>query len=781
MKIFMPLLRRNVRVFITLICFVCLPHIAFAIEPIATIGQPVPQQHAYFDNGTIVRVVPTHIQIVDVNTDDVVDEFGSLTYDSEVVISPNAAHLAILNDIFNSPKTNVEIWDTNTQEKITEWQTESDIDGDAVFSLTAPLLVSYANNEIHLWNWETGESLGKMIGERRPKEFCYIRENGRTCGGASGSSSVFTSDGKHLIVASMRPDIELWNVETRKLEGHFEGHAGNWVEGLAISPDGTRLASFERSTLVYVWDIESRQLLWKANSAIGSISQVTFSPDSQRLYVASRTGGLSKFGTNPWEGWDDRVRVWDVQSGQQVDMLDTEFRSLNEIALSPDGKMLIMHFLDGVVLWDIEKNQERNVWADFIERWFYVETMLSPDGKTVVSISRHFIKIWDVASQQLQHLISAEDYEFEGFAFSPDSKTFAVSKNPWVELRNVRTGEVETRFSQYVLDSEQVVFSPSGRWIGAANYRGDIVILDSEKPEIIHRIHRRIENDSPVFRYIAFSDNDKYFVASGYIRQNNNDTPLIKLWKREGDTFVFQYERLGQGFWSPPAFATRADGSTVLAAPEKEINIWKILPKNLELLTTLNAEGPVQFSPNGRYLFTNFYSNQDDYFQIWDWRTSRPIKHPFSIPSYISLSQDGSVLMSYDYDSTEQYLIYDVKNLLSLLPYPVEPKGKQFVTLGQIKKNQLLQNFPNPFNPETWIPFKLADKSDVTIRIYTPTGQLIRSLSPGVMSAGDYSSQSQAVHWDGRNEKGEAVSSGVYLYTINAGDFSSTRKMLIRK
>ena len=126
-------------------------------------------------------------------------------------------------------------------------------------------------------------------------------------------------------------------------------------------------------------------------------------------------------------------------------------------------------------------------------------------------------------------------------------------------------------------------------------------------------------------------------------------------------------------------------------------------------------------------------------------------------------------------------MVWDVKNLISLLPYPVEPRGKQFVILGQIKRNQLLQNFPNPFNPETWIPFRLADKSDVTIRIYTPTGKLVRSLSPGIMSAGDYSSQSQAMHWDGRNDEGEAVSSGVYLYTINAGDFSATRKMLIKK
>ncbi|MYF99061.1 sulfatase-like hydrolase/transferase [Candidatus Poribacteria bacterium] len=111
----------------------------------------------------------------------------------------------------------------------------------------------------------------------------------------------------------------------------------------------------------------------------------------------------------------------------------------------------------------------------------------------------------------------------------------------------------------------------------------------------------------------------------------------------------------------------------------------------------------------------------------------------------------------------------------------VEPKGKALVTLGQIKRNELLQNYPNPFNPETWIPFRLADEVKVRIRIWTATGKLVRTLSLGKIPAGDYTSQSQAVHWDGCNEKGESVSSGVYYYSINAGTFSATRKMLIRK
>ncbi len=724
MKILTTLLRRNVQAFIVLICIACIPHTALAIEPIAAIGQPPPRQHAFLNNETIVRVVPSHIQIVDANTGDVVDEFGSLTYDSEVVISPNAAHLAILNDIFNTPKTNVEIWDTNTQEKIAEWESEIDISDDTAFSPVAPLLAGSSNNQVHLWNWKTGEYLGMMIGERRPLEQCYIHENGRICGGGSiRRAPVFSPDGKYLIVASRRPDIELWNVETRKLEGHFEGHTGNWVDGVAISPNGMYLASFERSTLVYVWDIESRQLLWKAKSAIGRIEEVTFSPDNQYLYVATKTTGLRKFGNLPWTGWDDKVRIWDVESGQQIDTISTTFHDLITITLSPNGKKALLHYLDGVVLWDIEKKRQQYVSADFVRDWFNDFTGLSPDGKTVVSVCPHFIKTWDVASQQMQVFVSAENHKFTGLAISPDSKTFVVGKEPWIELRDIQTGKVETQFPHFVGDAEEIAFSPSGRWLAAADHRGDIYILDVNNPERIQRIDREIELNSFRFSQIAFSENDKYLAASSRSGRSSPFKHWILLWKREGDTFIFQYASQVKKLYSPPAFTTSSDGSTVLAGPgANETQIWKVLLNGLQLLATLDGEGPVQFSQDGRYLLANFFDNQDNYhFQIWNWRTNRPIKHS-SIQGFVSLSQDGSVLMSRDYDSTRQYLIWDIQNLLSLLPYPVEPKNKKFVTLGQIKQNQLLQNFPNPFNPETWIPFRLADKSNVTIRIYTPTG-----------------------------------------------------------
>ena len=93
----------------------------------------------------------------------------------------------------------------------------------------------------------------------------------------------------------------------------------------------------------------------------------------------------------------------------------------------------------------------------------------------------------------------------------------------------------------------------------------------------------------------------------------------------------------------------------------------------------------------------------------------------------------------------------------------------------------LLHNYPNPFNPETWIPYQLSEPGDVRLTIYDIQGRVVRALDLGHQPAGVYRIRSRAAYWDGRNAVGEPVASGLYFYTLTAGDFSATRKMLIRK
>ena len=102
-------------------------------------------------------------------------------------------------------------------------------------------------------------------------------------------------------------------------------------------------------------------------------------------------------------------------------------------------------------------------------------------------------------------------------------------------------------------------------------------------------------------------------------------------------------------------------------------------------------------------------------------------------------------------------------------------------SIGQPKRNLLLQNYPNPFNPETWIPYHLASVADVKISIYDINGVLVRRLDVGYQQAGFYMGRTQAAYWDGRNQWGEFVVSGVYFYQLQAGEYSATRKMVILK
>ena len=106
---------------------------------------------------------------------------------------------------------------------------------------------------------------------------------------------------------------------------------------------------------------------------------------------------------------------------------------------------------------------------------------------------------------------------------------------------------------------------------------------------------------------------------------------------------------------------------------------------------------------------------------------------------------------------------------------------EQLLMTALPKKTTLLPNYPNPFNPETWIPYQLAGPASVTVSIYSTDGKLTRTLKVGHQSAGLYQDRNRAAYWDGKNESGETVASGIYFYMLKAGEFSATRKMLILK
>jgi hypothetical protein len=112
----------------------------------------------------------------------------------------------------------------------------------------------------------------------------------------------------------------------------------------------------------------------------------------------------------------------------------------------------------------------------------------------------------------------------------------------------------------------------------------------------------------------------------------------------------------------------------------------------------------------------------------------------------------------------------------------VEGINGEFISWAMApERSALLQNFPNPFNPETWIPYQLRNAGEVTITIYNTAGEMVRKLNLGYKTAGLYITQDRAAYWDGNNKFGDPVASGVYFYSINSEDLKAVRKLIVLK
>ena len=147
-----------------------------------------------------------------------------------------------------------------------------------------------------------------------------------------------------------------------------------------------------------------------------------------------------------------------------------------------------------------------------------------------------------------------------------------------------------------------------------------------------------------------------------------------------------------------------------------------------------------------------------------------------SVPLSPTMVKDWIELAWDKYDGSIEFQ-KGITNLENLLLFLTSEK----IIENAKRKTALFANYPNPFNPETWIPYQLAIPSDVVMTIHSATGKVVRTLKLGHQPTGTYKSRNRAAYWNGENEEGESVSSGIYFYTLTAGDFIATRKMLILK
>lgn len=831
---------------------------AAAMEPIGSLGEGFLGQAHFLPDGTILRVLRDRLEIVDPNTNTIIDRFAERLNWGEVTLSPDGAWLAIITDLDRARGPFIEIWEIATRKRIRRLEPRLDSVRMVAFSTAAPLLAVTDSDQIDLWNWKDNDYLGEMTGERRPSNNCYSYSDdwgsGSHCSGPAGVLSLaFSPDGNSLVVGSQRPDAEIWDVSTRKLVGHLEGHI-DWVTHVSYSPDGRYIATARpRSTRVYLWDAQTWQLIrnWR-NGDEGEIQKLLFSSDSQRLYVAAQTWNWAVASHER----NDHVRVFDVHTGAQLNEFGDNLFILEDFSLSPDEKVaLFRYYINEVVLWDTEHNRRLAFWADYLSGY---EWALSPDGHSLVMVNAAMMKIWDVPSRSLRKVIVPHNETFREFAISPDSRTIAVGQDRWIELRDIYTGEIIAQFDYYS-GHTTIAFSQTGERIAAER-----LVLDIGDPE------NREVLDELGYSSIAFSAGDTYLVSTG-------EDNLIHIWEQQDGKYIYYYT-LHSPVKGAPTFIPSSDGVPLLAVVNsKRVAVWELReqPRRL-LILELDAGWPIHFSGDGRYLF----ANSEDGLQIWDWREQKRIQHSSLPDEYLAVSRDSSVLLTLNYE-TGQMLIWDGRSLLppepavsydinrdgainildlvaaasqfgqigthlsgdvnrdgkvdvsdlerigsrlgenaaapslhfnSSLPiisYQASRVKRQFQALAALEslnlssrgahiahnllktwlsrlelpvtETKLLSNYPNPFNPETWIPYQLSEDAHVRIRIYDVAGHLVRELDLGTKPTGGYLSRESAAYWDGRNGAGETVSSGIYWYELDTGGFSATRKMVVQK
>ena len=544
-----------------------------------------------------------------------------------------------------------------------------------------------------------------------------------------GAGVSFSPDSKTLASADGN-DVRLWDVGTRRQIGEaLTGHTQT-VRSVSFSPDSKTLVSDGGDQTVRLWDVESRSQI-AVLPHTQTVRSLSFSPDGKTLATIDDTSYVGE------------VRLWDVDTRTEIAVLP--HAGVRNVSFSPDrdSRMLASDGIDGKVrLWDIDTDTEIAALqgpADFDAR-----VSFSPDGKTLAAFSPEttdevyygVVYLWDVDTKEEIAVIRVRIAGPPIFSFSPDSRmlAFAEHGSSTVRLWDVEAGEEKPGFTTGFNPVDSMSFSPDGKTL-ATNYDGVVRLWN---------VATRIP---------------KVTIREPEIRHS------VPIFSPDGRTLVvFSVSRM---FWLNVPASGSAEEGTRLAADvngDGTVNIQDLVAVSAALGQT--GENGADVNGDGEVNIQDMVAVAA---ALGDAAAAPSLIHPqlaggltaAEVAQWIEQAQSANLT-----DATSQRGIRFLHYLLAMLT-PQE--------------TTLLPNYPNPFNPETWMPYRLAAPGDVTLTIRAVDGGMVRSLALGHQPAGVYQAKSRAAYWDGRNSRGEPVASGVYFYTLSAGDFSATRKMLIRK
>ena len=540
----------------------------------------------------------------------------------------------------------------------------------------------------------------------------------------------FSPDGRTLASSSQDGTVILRDTEHLKERATITEHTAIG-SGLAYSPDGKRIVTGCYDTTVRIWDTATGRNTSILRAHRGRVLSVAFSWDGRTL---ASSAGFSI--DHEWDYGDNTIRLWDGATGTQESYIITSGDGAGYLTFSPKENILTSVSNSKVILWDTSTGN--SLWTVSGDEKDKLTVSFSPDGNSLVINGQREVKFYDIKSRQLIKTFTAPWQRYSNITFSRDGRTIARSGDSnEVHIWNVGSGALKTiiteHYDRYPLVNS--VFGPDNRTLLTTGGDDDGTIrfwdvVSGEQKAIIHGVPNGVN------RIIFSPDGGTFATLGGF--------GTVLIWDYHSIINPYRHEAdvNGDGVVdiSDLVFVAKNFGQTGLNAAD--INRDGIVDI-ADLLIVAWAIDEVAAAPIA---------------------TSLNLDHTLTrtiVENWLTQAQELNILDL----GMQRGILFLEQLLLALTP----------------QKTALLPNYPNPFNPETWIPYMLAESSDVRIDIYSSESQLIRTLDIGNKAAGLYQNKSVAAYWDGKNDTGEHVSSGVYFYTLTAGQITATRKMLILK
>ncbi len=658
----------------------------------------------------------------------------------------------------------VRLWDIQTGALKNRLKGHRDDVNAVIFSQDGEIFASGSDDgTIRLWAAHTGEMLTILKGDAKfPEEIRAL---------------AFSPDGTTLASAKAEK-IWLWDTHTKQLSGILEGHVRD-VFAIAFSPDGKTIASAGWDWTLRLWDAHAGKPRKIFGEHPSSANTVAFSPDGKT--IASANGGLIRM----WDTQGASLRLWYARTGERLAHYTDHIDQVYTVVFSPNGKLLASSGLDSRLrLWDAGTGHH----IATLRGGGYAAAF-SPNGKLLANAYggdgiTGTIGLWDVHTGELRHILKGYHGLLTCLAFSPDGKTL-VSSSGDSEIIFWDIPTAQRRYSlttQHIEAVSSVAFSPDGKTLASGSYDQTLRLWDP------HTGERKAVLQYPDYvTSVAFSPDGRTLAVRWSGWQNNRIQLLDTKTLHPLETLVGHTEDITDLAFSPDSrtlASTSCDGTILLWGTGTET-----VPG--EISEDVNGDGVVDLhdivfvaSHLGQTEQHAADVNGDEIVDIVDLvlvagMMNAVIGAPSAFRSEVLSAADvrewlreiDNYNTSVATDPTFQRGVLVLEQLLSALTF----------NLWMPTETVLLPNYPNPFNPETWIPYHLAKSAAVTITICAANGNVVRTLALGHQSAGLYQHRSRAAYWDGRNELGEPVASGIYFYTLTVGNFTSTRKMLIRK